>query len=123
MKVTEKTEELLNHVIKNFVEKKGYKDIKSRLGDDYPDTAKIMRPNSEDFLEPDITATKNDFKNYFEIAIKTGETDRLVSKWMILSQLASRKGGYLHVIAPKGHYRFCEDLITKGNINVKLIKL
>jgi len=123
MKVTEKTEELLTHVIKNFVEKKGYKDIKSRLGDEYPDTVRIMRPNSKDYLEPDITATKNDFKNYFEIAIKTGETDRLVSKWMILSQLASRKGGYLHVIAPKGHYRFSEDLINKGNINVKLIKL
>ncbi len=123
MKVTEKTEELLSHVIKNYVANKGFKDIKSRMGEEYPETAKIERPSSGDFLTPDITATKNDLKSYFEIAIKTPDTDILISKWMILSQLANRKGGALHILAPKGHYRFSEDIITRGNINVKLIKL
>ena len=60
-------------------------------------------------------------KSYVEIAIKTENVQRRISKWNLLSTLATMKSGKLFLFAPKGHQTFTEKIVKKHLLNAAVI--
>ncbi len=108
-----------------YVKKKGYQDIKVDLLEGFEAPSKLVRKNSdsEDIYTPDATASKRGRKDYFEVAIKGDETEKLASKWQLLGTIAKMKRGGLYIVIPRGHFRFASDLVKRYSIEAELIKL
>jgi len=120
-KKSEKYNELLKKAIKQ-VQAKGYHDIKTKLsGFDDPNGFSQKKEDNE--YIPDITAVNNKGKNYFEIAEKTKDVTKLVSKWKLLATIAAMKNGQFTILVPYGQNKFTEELVEKHNINARLVRL
>ena len=107
------------------LERQGYDEIKSRIDDEHK-PAEISVVKSKDKYVPDVTGKINANKHYFEVAVKTTEEEerkQLVSKWMVLSKIASMKGGMLKLYAPPGNYTFLQKMVNKHNIEAGVYKL
>lgn len=107
------------------IEKQGYKEIKSRIDKEHL-PAEISMVKSMDKYIPDVTGKINTHKHYFEVAVKTSEAkeeEKLISKWMALSKIASMKGGRLKLYAPPGNYTFLQKIVRKYNIEAGVYKL
>ena len=105
-----------------WASKKGFSDLKANY-EEYETPHKYMRANSDTPFIPDITGTKSGRKFYIEIATKSEDDARSVSKWKLLSTLASMKDGKLFLLAPKGHKSFVEGMIKKHHVEADLIYL
>ena len=73
---------------------------------------------------PDMTGKRRTNKFYLEIALKSENPRKLVSKWKLLSTLASMKGGKLYLLAPRGHKAFTERILNRHQLpNTELVAL
>ncbi|MBT8220175.1 MAG: hypothetical protein KJP00_10130 [Bacteroidia bacterium] len=92
----------------------------------------VIRANLEGYDPPKVFKNKDtgeeiqaDFsfessggsKSYTEIALKSDSPQSLVTRWKLLSLMASMKQGKLHLLAPKGHKMFTQKLVDQYNIN------
>ncbi|MFY0600583.1 MAG: hypothetical protein JXR03_13005 [Cyclobacteriaceae bacterium] len=114
-------DKLLGDVI-GKVKKQGYSDIRADLEEYEAPTQIIGKTNDVNFT-PDLTAIKDEGKNYFEIAQKIENTRDLVNKWKLLETLAGMKKGTFQIFVPHGQMKFTQELILEHNIKAKLIKL
>lgn len=106
-----------------WTQKQGYSDIKANFGDFEPPTSYTQSSENEVFV-PDITANGQSGKNYIEIAMKTDDKRRLISKLKLLSTLSSLKDGRLIVLAPHGHKAFAQKIIEQHQFsNTRLVSL
>ena len=105
-----------------WAEKQGFTKIRANF-EDYEVPTQFSRQGQADVFVPDITGVKMGRKFYVEIAMKTDDIRRKVSKWNLLGTMASLKGGKLYLLAPKGHKTFTEDLVKRHNLNAKVIYL
>lgn len=92
-----------------WVEKNGFSQVKANY-ESYECPSRFSRQGDTEPIIPDITAIKTGGKNYIEIALKSEDVANKVSKWKLLSTMASRKGGKLILLAPKGHKSFTRQL-------------
>lgn len=113
--------ELLSSVIER-VKKQGYDNIKADLGD-YESPYQLIGQTKDVNFTPDVTATKNDGKAYFEISTKVDNPNDLINKWKLLETLASMKKGKFQIFVPHGHMKFTQELVRDNNINAQVIKL
>lgn len=120
-KSVDKYEPLLKKALK-YVEARGFQDIKTKL-DGYESPNSFAQKKEDNEYTPDITAQNNKGKFYFEIAQKTDEVTRLVSKWKLLSTLAQMKKGTFSILVPYGMNKFTEELIDTYKIDANVIKM
>ena len=110
-----------------WVKKKGFTEIKANAEDledmDVDAPSSFERKRDEEEFVPDISGKKMGAKSYFEIAIKTDETRRLVTKWKLLSKMASMKNGKLYLLAPRGSKSFTDGLVKQYNIQAKVYSI
>lgn len=114
-------EPLLKKGIK-YVEARGFQHIRTKL-DGYESPNSFAQKKADNEYTPDITAENKRGKFYFEIAQKTDNVNRLVSKWKLLSTLAEMKNGSFSILVPFGMNKFTEELIEDYNIKADLIKM
>ncbi len=105
-----------------WAKKHGFKEIKANIEEFEKPTQYTLQGRDQPFV-PDVTALQFGAKSFFEIAMKTEDVQNRVSKWKLLSTLASRKGGKLYLLAPKGHKAFTTDLVAIHNIDAEVIYL
>lgn len=105
-----------------WAEKRGFSNIKANL-EDYETPKAYSKKDAADTFIPDMTATKTGGKSYVEIALKTDNIRRRVSKWKLLNTLAAMKGGKLFLLAPRGHKAFVKRMIQKFNLNATVISI
>jgi hypothetical protein len=117
----EKYQELLERAVE-MVESRGFDQIRTQL-DGYDEPQPFLQQKEDITYVPDISAKNDKGKFYFEIAQKTEDVEHLVSKWKLLSTVASMKKGGLNILIPYGHNRFTEEIIDQYNIKANLIKL
>ena len=117
-----KKPKLINRVIDKVVSPRGFKKIKANT-EDFNTPSKLNRERNDESFIPDITAVRNGRKSYFELALKTEKIRQVVTKWKLLSQLATFKRGKLFLIIPRGHYAFTKRVLKKYPIEAKLIRL
>ena len=92
--------------------------------EDFDTPSGYHRKGQDDSVVPDITGRKLGKKFYVEIAMKADDMKRRVSKWKLLSTLASMKGGKLFLLAPKGHKAGVARALKKFDLpNTQLVYL
>lgn len=117
-------EEKIPHLEKavEWVEKKGYIDIKSRL-EGYEDPKSFTQSSTNSTIAPDITAVAMGRKCYFEIALKSDDKRQIINKWKLLSFLSGAKQGKLFIFAPHGHKAFAKRIIESNQIPAEILPL
>jgi hypothetical protein len=105
-----------------WTQSKGFFEIKAQLEGFEAPTA-FTRKDGEEPIIPDITAVKTGGKCYVEVATKSDDVQKKISKWMLLSTMASMKGGKLFLLAPRGHKSFTEDIVKGHNISAEVISI
>ena len=116
-----KTNQFIEKAVQ-WAENKGFKKIKANC-EDYEIPTHFVRQGEEEAFVPDATGILRGRKSYFEIALKTDNVRRRISKWKLLSTLATMKGGKLFLLAPKGHKAFTEGIVKKHLLNAEVIYL
>lgn len=107
----------------SWVKQRGWDNVRANYGE-YEVPKHFNRKRDEESFVPDITGRWRSNKHYAEIALKTDSKRRAVSKWKLLSTLASMKGGKLFLLAPHGHKAFAERILKKHQLpNVQLVSL
>jgi hypothetical protein len=107
-----------------WAQKRGIYDIKANW-EDYEMPSQFSKKDDEEtpFI-PDITGRSTGRKVYVEIAVKTDDVEHSISKWKLMSTLASMKGGKLILLAPKGHKAFVNRMLKKHQLhNAQLVDL
>jgi len=113
---------LIKKVIEEVVNPRGFKKIKANV-EDFNTPSRLNRERDEESFIPDITGVRNGRKSYFELALKTDKKQQVVTKWKLLSRLATFKRGKLFLIVPSGHYAFTSRLLKKYPIEAKVVRL
>lgn len=117
-----KDSELFEKALK-WVKSQGYDKVRANTeGYDAPTG---FRRDVEDgeIMAPDITAVKSRRKSYFEIALKDDDLDHNVSKWKLISAVASAQNGKLFLLAPHGHKAFATRIVDRHDITADVIAL
>lgn len=102
----------------NYLENTGFENIKVDL-DGFESPKSYSKKDSEVELTPDIVATKNGLKYYFDISLKSDKTRLLKSKWLFLDTLSRMKSNKFKIITTKGHYKFTDMLLEELNLTNK----
>lgn len=100
----------------------GFKEIKANI-EGYETPKSYERTHDNQVFTPDVTGTNMFNKHYLEVSMKTDKLMKDISKWKLLSELASMKGGKLYLMAPRGHVRYTRDVVSQHNIPAEVIKI
>ncbi len=114
------TAELIEVAV-DWAKKRGFKSIKANL-EDYETPAQFSRENGNPII-PNVTGMQSSGKSYVEVATKTENVQELISKWKLLSTVASVKGGKLYLLAPRGHKAFTENIVKDYNLDARVVSL
>lgn len=107
-----------------WAERKGFSDIKAN-SEEHETPKKYMRQKGkeEEAFVPDLSGRKLGSKSFIEIALKSDNMRRSVTKWKLLSTLAAMKRGKLYLLAPHGHRKYADDLIKQHNISAQVVSI
>ncbi len=106
----------------DYVENLGFENIRARY-EGYNEPAGLKMKGEQKKFVPDITATKNGGKYYFEIADRNENPQEVVGKWKLMSTLAGMKNGDLRIFVPYGSMKYTNDILAGKNITAEVIKL
>ncbi|GAB3984518.1 hypothetical protein GCM10028806_59590 [Spirosoma terrae] len=101
---------------------RGYTDILANV-DGYAKPKAYGRQQDGESFVPDVTGKQFDQKSYFEVVLKTNDTDYLIAKLKLLYQLATRNGGQLFLMVPKGHSLFAKAIASNSRVPAEIIVL
>ncbi len=117
-----KIEKLENEaILKKSVEHlqaRGFDNIKADM-DGYESPKSYVKKSSGNAVTPDITATKNGIKYFFDISVKSDKSTLLKSKWLFLDTLSRMKSNRFRIMTFRGHYKFTETLLSELNLGNK----
>ena len=107
----------------NWVSKKSNNAFKARVNG-YEAPKVFKNKNTGEEIQADFSfQTQGGTKSYTEIALKSDSPQKLVTRWKLLSLMASMKQGNLFLLAPKGHKKFTQKLVNQYNINATINSL
>lgn len=119
----QKDPELIDRLLEKVVKKKGFENIYANA-EGYETPAKIRRSkDTEEYFIPDCTGEVNGRKSYFELGMKSDDERLLVTKWRLLSSLASHKHGKLYLAVPRGHMAFTNRILADYPIQAEVVKI
>lgn len=105
-----------------YLEKAGFENIKAQV-EGYETPKSFPKVNSDVVITPDIVAERAGVKHYFEISLKSSETEFLKSKWQFLNTLTQMRNQRFKIITRRGHYKFTDEILKELNIEKDLIRL
>ncbi len=97
---------------------RGFKDIKADL-EGYDSPKSYVRKASGNVITPDIVASKNGRKYFFDISLKSDKPRLLKSKWVFLDTLSRMKSNRFRIITTRGHYKFTDTMLQDINLSNK----
>jgi len=106
-----------------YLENRGFENIKADI-EGYETPKSFSKVGSDISITPDIVATKEGRKHYFDISLKSEKPKLLKSKWLFLKTLSNLKSHRFKLITKRGHYKFTQDMLEDINLtNKSLIKI
>lgn len=106
-----------------WVKKKPVTGLKVKA-DGFEEPKVFLNQRTKEEVQPDISyIAPGGAKHYTEIALKNDDPQGLITRWKLLSLMASMKNGKLHLLAPKGHKMFTQNLVRKYNINALIYSI
>ncbi|MEM7575381.1 MAG: hypothetical protein AAF433_20915 [Bacteroidota bacterium] len=119
-----KDPEMITTMIEKLVQRKGFDQIKANAeGYETPSPIRRNAGGEEIVYIPDVTGTINGRKSYFELGMKAEDERTLVTKWRLLSDLASIKNGKLYLAVPRGHMAFTNRILADYPIRAEVVKI
>ncbi|MCB4808098.1 hypothetical protein LG651_07515 [Tamlana sp. 62-3] len=107
----------------SYLENHGFENIKADI-EGYETPKSYSKSGSDISITPDVVATKEGRKYYFDISLKSEKPKLLKSKWLFLNALSNLKSSRFRLITARGHYKFTQDMLDAVNLNHKhLIKI
>ncbi|MFZ9003184.1 MAG: hypothetical protein ACO20F_05035 [Robiginitalea sp.] len=100
------------------LEARGFNNIKADM-EGYETPKSYLKKSSGSAVTPDITATKNGIKYFFDISLKSEKPTMLKSKWLFLDTLSRMKSNRFRIITFRGHYKFTHTLLNELNLGNK----
>lgn len=101
----------------DWVKKRSVTSLKAKA-DGFEEPKVFTNASTQATVQADISyETQGGAQHFTDIALKTDDTRSLVTRWKLLSTRASLKKGKLHLLAPKGHKMFTQNLVQIYNIN------
>ncbi len=101
----------------NWLNKKSASSIKTN-SEGYEAPKAYTNKETGEKIAPDFSfETPSGYTSFTDIALKSESPRSLVTRWKLLSLMASAKRGKLHLLAPKGHKMFTKKLVDNHNIN------
>ena len=125
MLIAARQEETYESTVKKaieVIERQGFKNIKADIPG-YEAPAQLVRQQDQTIFQPDLTATKNGAKSYFEISSKNDDELDMIGKWKLLSQLARIKNGSFQILIPRGELSFTRRMLERHNIEAPMIRM
>ncbi|MGB3606828.1 hypothetical protein [Psychroserpens sp.] len=118
----EKYRDILDSSVE-YLEQHGYENIKADTKG-YETPKSYAKKGSDISVTPDIVATKEGRKHYFDISLKSEKPKLLKSKWLFLNTLSALKSHRFRLITTRGHFKFTNDMLEDINLHdKKLIKI
>lgn len=117
-----KEETIVKRAIDQILSVRTFDKVKANI-DGFETPSQLSKTSGEGAFVPDITGTKNGRKFYFEVAIKNRKIADTISKWKLLSQLASLRDGKFYLLVPKGNFAFVRRLLSKYSVEAQIIKM
>ncbi|WP_040281382.1 hypothetical protein [Psychroserpens damuponensis] len=118
----EKYKDILEDSV-TYLEQHGFENIKVD-SEGYETPKSYSKKGSDISITPDIVATKEGKKHYFDISLKSAAPKLLKSKWLFLNTLTALKSSHFRLITTRGHYKFTAEMLDDINLNnKKLIKI
>ena len=106
-----------------YLEQHGFENIKADT-EGYETPKSYAKKGSDISITPDIVATKEGRKHYFDISLKSEKPKLLKSKWLFLNTLSTPKSSRFRLITTRGHYKYTNEMLDDINLNdKKLIKI
>ncbi len=102
----------------NHLEARGFNNIKADM-EGYETPKSYLKKSTGNNVTPDITATKNGIKYFFDISLKSEKPTLLKSKWLFLDTLSRMKSNRFRIITFRGHYKFTDTLLSELNLGNK----
>lgn len=93
-----------------YLENHGFEHIKADF-EGYETPKSYSKSGSNISITPDVVATKEGRKYYFDISLKTEKPRLLKSKWLFLNTLSNLKSSRFRLITARGHYKFTQDML------------
>lgn len=107
----------------NHLKATGFDNIKADIPG-YENPKSFVRKSTGTEVTPDISATKNGRKYFFDISLKSNRSSQLKSKWLLLDTFSRLRSGRFKIITMRGHFKFTEQLLNDINLtNKKPIKI
>ncbi len=107
----------------DWVEKRDFQEVRS-VFEGYEEPMSFTSSTSQLEVQPDITALKGGTsKSYIEVAMKSDTPQDTVTRWKLLSTLASMKNGQLYLLIPRGHKAFTAGLVETHGVQAKMISI
>jgi hypothetical protein len=116
------TEDVLKSEVVRWAKSHRFSNIKANIEGHESPTA-FSKPGEETPYVPDVTAVKLGRKSYFEVAMKSEDSERAIRKWKLLSTLAEMRNGDLYLFAPKGHKAFVSGVVKERNLKATVISI
>jgi hypothetical protein len=102
----------------NHLKARGFKEIKADM-EGYESPKSYVRRASGGIITPDISATKDGRKYFFDISLKSDMPRLLKSKWVFLDTLSRMKSNSFRIITTRGHYKFTDTMLQDINLSNK----
>ncbi|MEZ5031162.1 MAG: hypothetical protein R2787_07165 [Saprospiraceae bacterium] len=107
----------------DWVEKRDYQEVRSVM-DGYEAPMSFTSSTSQLEVQPDITALKNgSSKTYIDVAMKSDSPEDTVTRWKLLSTLATMKNGQFFLLIPRGHKAFTSGLVETHGLEAKMVSI
>lgn len=91
--------------------------------EDYEQPKTFTNRTTKEEVQADISFISKGSRCYTDIALKTDQPQKLITKWKLLSQMASVKQGKLFLLTPRGHKMFVQQLVETYKINATIYSL
>ncbi|WJJ96226.1 hypothetical protein [Algibacter luteus] len=106
-----------------YLENRGFENIKADI-EGYETPKSFIKAGSDISITPDIVATKEGRKHYFDISLKSEKPRLLKSKWLFLNTISNLKSSRFRIITVRGHYKYTEEMLESINLTPNyLIKI
>ena len=115
-------EQYLNEAIA-WVKKRSVSSLKS-VDESYESPKKYINKLTEKAVQADISYLSHKGEQFYVvISLKAEDHRELVSKWKLLSIMATLKRGKLILLAPKGNKMFTDQIVNQYKINAIVYSL
>ena len=107
----------------DWISKKSTISVKAQIEGYDPPKVFTNKDTGEEVQADFSFMTHGGSKSFTEVALKSDFPQKLVTRWKLLSLMASMKHGKLHLLTPSGHKSFTKKLVDTYQINAVIHSL